>query len=215
MIKNIIFDLDGTLINSHKDIINAFNHAFKKNYIKTKVNLNFFKINANLGSKYFIKNAAEQQKHDSKKIQNDFLKYYNSNFYKNTTLKKGVLEFLDYSKSMNYINILCTNKNEKTAIKILKKYNIYKYFNFIVGFDTFTEKKPQLKLIRKMKKKFKLKSSQTLVIGDTEIDSILAKRGKMKFYLIQNGYTIKKSIPNNFSFKDYFILKKKITNEQK
>jgi phosphoglycolate phosphatase-like HAD superfamily hydrolase len=113
MIKNIIFDLDGTLINFHKDIINAFNRVFKKNYIKAKVNLNFFKINANLGSKYFIKNVAEQQKHDSKKIQNDFLKYYNSNFYKNTSLKREALEFLDYSKSINYINILCINKNEK------------------------------------------------------------------------------------------------------
>jgi hypothetical protein len=59
-----------------------------------------------------------------------------------------------------------------------------------------------------MKKKFKLKSNQTLVIGDTEIDSILTQRGKMKFCLIQNDYTLKKSIPNNFSLKDCLILKK-------
>ena len=37
MIKNIIYDLDGTLINSSKDIINSFNYAFKINNLKTKV----------------------------------------------------------------------------------------------------------------------------------------------------------------------------------
>ena len=43
MIKNIIYDLDGTLINSSKDIINSFNFAFRKNDIKTTINKRFFK----------------------------------------------------------------------------------------------------------------------------------------------------------------------------
>ena len=62
MIKNIIYDLDGTLINSSKDIINSFNYAFKINNIKTKVNNQYFLNNANLGSKYFIQNAIKKKK---------------------------------------------------------------------------------------------------------------------------------------------------------
>ena len=62
MIKNIIYDLDGTLINSSKDIINSFNYAFKINNIKTKVNNEYFLNNANLGSKYFIQNAIKKKK---------------------------------------------------------------------------------------------------------------------------------------------------------
>lgn len=50
----LIFDLDGTLIESKKDIINSFNYAFKKNKIK-KIDNNFFLKNCNKGSIYFIK----------------------------------------------------------------------------------------------------------------------------------------------------------------
>ena len=50
MIKNIIYDLDGTLINSQKDIIKSFNYIFKKNKISTRINYKFFVENANLGS---------------------------------------------------------------------------------------------------------------------------------------------------------------------
>ena len=42
MIKNIIYDLDGTLINSSEDIINSFNFALEKNNIKTRVDERFF-----------------------------------------------------------------------------------------------------------------------------------------------------------------------------
>ena len=52
--KLLIFDLDGTLINSKKDILISFNYSFKKNNFKT-VNNYFFLKNAGLGSKYLIK----------------------------------------------------------------------------------------------------------------------------------------------------------------
>ena len=53
--KILIFDLDGTLINSKKSIVNSFNYAFKKNNIR-QINEKYFKKNASKGSLYFIKN---------------------------------------------------------------------------------------------------------------------------------------------------------------
>jgi phosphoglycolate phosphatase-like HAD superfamily hydrolase len=210
MIKNIIYDLDGTLINSQKDIINAFNYTFKKNKTNTKINYKFFIENANLGSKYFIKKALKKNKNNFLDIQKDFTTYYNKNFYQNTNLKAGAYNFLKQAYNKNYKNILCTNKKEETAKKILKKYNIEKFFKFIIGFDTFTEKKPELKFIKKIKKKLKINSEDTIVIGDTEVDSTLAKRGNIKFYLIRNGYTNKKDISYYKKFNNFYDLEKKI-----
>ncbi len=210
MIKNIIYDLDGTLINSQKDIIKAFNYTFKKNNINTEINFEFFKQNANLGSKYFIKKAIGNNKYNYLNIQKDFVSYYDKNFYHNTNLKNGAYSFLKFTHNKKYKNILCTNKKEKTAKKILKKYKINNFFRYIIGFDTFKEKKPELNFVRKILKKLKLIPNETIVIGDTEIDSILAKRGKMKFYLIKNGYTNKKKIVHNKKFNDFNYLKKKI-----
>ena len=120
MIKNIIYDLDGTLINSQKDIIKSFNYIFKKNKISTRINYKFFVENANLGSKHFINKALTNKKFNLIKIQRDFTNYYNKNYYQNTNLKAGAYHFLKLAFNKNYQNILCTNKKEDTAKKILK-----------------------------------------------------------------------------------------------
>lgn len=213
MIKNIIYDLDGTLINSSEDIINSFNFALEKNNIKTRVDERFFLKNANLGSKFFIKKAVKKNKANISKIQKDFQKHYEINFYKNTSLKVGARQFLKFTKKNSFVNILCTNKKEQTAIKILKKYQVYDYFKFIIGYDTFNEKKPEFKFIKKIFRELKLKNSNTIMIGDTEIDSLLAKRAKIIFFLIKNGYTSKKNFFYNFKFNDFNEIKNKI-NEQ-
>ena len=98
MIKNIIYDLDGTLINSSRDIINSFNFAFKINNLKTKIDNKYFLENANLGSKYFIKKAIKKKNLNNFKIQKDFQNHYIKNFYKNSTLKDGVRNFLKFTK---------------------------------------------------------------------------------------------------------------------
>lgn len=203
MIKNIIYDLDGTIINSSKDIVNSFNYAFKVNNLKIRIDNKFFINNANLGSRYFIKKATKGKKINILKLQNDFQKYYELNFYKNSNLKKGVRKFLKFTKKKKYVNILCTNKKEQTAVKILKKYKIYNYFKFIVGYDTFKEKKPEPKFIKKIYKKFKLQKTNTIMIGDTEVDSMLAIRAKIKFFLVEKGYTNKKDFFYNFKFKNF------------
>lgn len=214
MIRNIIYDLDGTLINSSKDIINSFNYAFKINNLKTKIDNKFFLKNANLGSEFFIKKAIKGNKINVLKIQDDFQKHYNLTFYKNSSLKKGVRKFLKFTKKKNFINILCTNKKEKTATKILKKYKIQNYFKIVIGYDTFTERKPELKFVNKFFKKFKLKSFDTIMIGDTEIDSMLAMRAKIKFFLIEKGYTNKKNFSYYFKFKNFNQIINKINNEE-
>jgi phosphoglycolate phosphatase len=213
MIKNIIYDLDGTLINSSKDIINSFNYSFKINDLKTKVDNKFFLYNANLGSKFFIRKATKEKKINILQVQKDFQKHYHVNFYKNSSLKVGVKNFLNFTKKKKLINILCTNKKEETAKKILKKYKIYNYFKFIIGYDTFKETKPEFKFIKKVFLKTKLNKSNTIMIGDTEIDSLFAKRAKIKFFLIENGYTKKKNFFYNFKFKNFNKIKNKIDEE--
>ena len=213
MIKNIIYDLDGTLINSSKDIINSFNYSFKINDLKTKVDNKFFLYNANLGSKFFIRKASKKKKINILQVQKDFQIHYHMNFYKNSSLKVGVKNFLNFTKKKKLINILCTNKKEETAKKILKKYKIYNYFKFIIGYDTFKETKPEFKFINKFFRKTKLNRFNTIMIGDTEIDSLFAKRAKIKFFLIENGYTKKKNFFYNFKFKNFNKIKNKIDEE--
>ena len=69
--------------------------------------------------------------------------------------------------------------------------------------STFKEKKPEPKFIKKIYKKFKLQKTNTIMIGDTEVDSMLAIRAKIKFFLVEKGYTNKKDFFYNFKFKNF------------
>ena len=119
-----IFDLDGTLINSKKDIINSFNLAFKKNKIKT-IKDSFFKLNASRSSKYFIKKNLKNKNNNRlvNTINSDFLKHYGVNCTKTTICNLGVIDFLKEFKKNNFL-IVSTNKKEIFSKKICKKLGI-------------------------------------------------------------------------------------------
>jgi HAD superfamily hydrolase (TIGR01549 family) len=189
----LIFDLDGTLIDSKKDIINSFNHAFKKNKLDLIDNTFFYK-NASRGSNYFIKKnikKSNSQNISITKINNDFISHYSKNCVKDTKCKKGLIKFLKQSKKI-YINIISTNKKKAIAQKIFKNLKILEYFDDIYGSDTLLEKKPSKKHLDEILKKYNVKNSKIAIFGDSEVDYKLSSHYKLKYILIKNGYTHKK-----------------------
>ena len=94
----------------------------------------------------------------------------------------------DYTGSPGSISNMERHR-EKIAKLLLKKLKINNYFLFIAGSDTFKHKKPNYLHLQKLKKKFHFLKKETIFVGDTEIDSLLAKNFKIKFILLRNGYT--------------------------
>jgi len=214
--KTIIYDLDGTIINSSRDIIRSFNTAFKINNIK-KINYEFFINNASRGSLSLIKqNLKKNQFFKLKKINEDFHKIYSSNCVKYTNCKIGLRWFLKKFEN-DYRHIICTNKKTKHAKYILKKLKINKYFCSIIGGDSYKAMKPSKKLYDLIRKKIIKNYKKIIMVGDSDVDAQFAKNSKSKFILVKNGYTNKKykniykdfSI-NNFYDLNYLLSKKKV-----
>ena len=209
----LIFDLDGTLIDSKKDIINSFNHAFKKNKLDLIKNT-FFLKNASRGSTYFVKKNIKKgnsQNISINKINNDFISHYSKNCVKNTKCKKGLIKFLKQSKK-KYINLISTNKKQAIAQKICKKLKIFSYFEEIFGSDSLLNKKPSKKHLDEILKRYNFKKSKVLIFGDSEVDYKLSSHYRIKYILIKNGYTNKKSseITHNLLINDYKNLLKPV-----
>ena len=217
MIKNIIFDIDGTLADTSADIINSFNHSLKKNGLKKKINFQYFKKIANKGSLYLIQKVVGKKNIHLKKINNDFLKHYENNICIKSKLRKNLKIFLDYCKKNNIKLFISTNKLEKNAKLLLKKLKINNYFLFIAGSDTFKYKKPNYLHLQQLKKKFCFLKKETIFIGDTEIDSLLAKNFKIKFILFRNGYTNvnPKKLDYEIAISDYDKLQSYVENLKK
>lgn len=208
-----IYDLDGTLIDSKNDIINSFNYAFRKNKI-SDIDSNFFLINGNKGSVYFIKKNLNFKNHKTsliKKINNDFLKHYSRNCVLETKCKEGLIKFLKKSKK-NFVNIITTNKKKDMATKICKKLKINKYFDNIFGFDSFKNKKPSKSHLDEILKKYKIEKSKIIIFGDSEVDQKLSSHYKLKFVLLKNGYTTKveNEIKHDLLINNYLNIDKKI-----
>ena len=190
IIKNIILDLDGTIVLSARNIIYCFNYILKKNNYNKIIKFSDFKKFASRGSKNmflnFLKNMQQKQ---INKINSDFLNFYRKNISYRCRLRKYTINFLKYCVSKKILLFVSTNKSQKNATLLLKKLKILKYFRFVAGYDTFSYSKPHKNHLRFLYNKFSISKNNTIFVGDSNVDAICAYRNKTRFFLIKNGYT--------------------------
>mgnify|MGYP001321051253 FL=1 len=211
----ILFDLDGTLVNTAPDLMNAHNHVMKKYGFKEK-NLSDIKKLAGRGSKVMLtrslSSVANSNEFEDKidDMTNEFINYYSNNISNESTLKKGLLNFLSWCKEKSIHLGVCTNKQEYLSIDLLKKIKIYHFFEYVAGGDTFKHNKPDPKHLTDTIEIIGGSVKKTIMIGDSETDSNASKAANIPFVLIDDGYTEKKSneIFHDHLVKDYVGLEK-------
>jgi len=219
MLKNIIFDLDGTIVLTAGDIIFSLNYALKNAGIKKKVKYKDFKKVASKGSVKMIQNVLNKSSYKSiKKINHLFLQHYQRNICVKSRLKENVPQLLKLCKGKKIKLFVSTNKSEKNAKLLLKKLDILDYFFFVAGSNTFKFIKPNPIHLKTLYKKFKIDKNQSIMIGDSKIDSECAKKNGTKFILVKNGYTNihHNKIFSNFkvnTFKEIIQIVKSLTNK--
>ena len=123
----------------------------------------------------------------------EFIDYYSKNIVAESTLKEGVLNFLSWCKNNSISMAVCTNKQERLSIDLLKKIKIYDFFEYVAGGNTFDFTKPNPKHLTHTIEIIGGDIKKTLMIGDSETDSNASKAAKLPFILIDEGYTEKKS----------------------
>ncbi len=212
----ILFDLDGTLINTAPDLMNAHNYVMRKYGYKEK-QLSDIKKLAGRGSKIMLTKSlygkvdAEQKKvNEIDAMTKEFIDFYSKNIFRESTLKNGVLDFLNWCKKNSITLGVCTNKQEHLSIDLLKKIKIYHFFDYVAGGNTFNHNKPNPKHLTDTVEILGGDIKKTLMIGDSETDSNAAKAANIPFVLIKDGYTEKKSneIFHDHLVKDYVGLEK-------
>jgi len=215
----ILFDLDGTLVNTAPDLMNAHNYVMKK-YGYEERELSAIKKLAGRGSKVMLTKSMHEiaeltgkiKKTDDviEKMTKEFIDYYSKNIVKKSTLKNGLLNFLSWCKKKSISMAVCTNKTEHLSIDLLKKIKIYHFFDYVAGGNTFNHNKPNPKHLTDTIEIIGGNIKKTLMIGDSETDSTAAKDANIPFVLIEDGYTEKKTneIYHDYLIKDFVGLEK-------
>ena len=215
----ILFDLDGTLVDTAPDLMHAHNHVMKKYGYPTKStqeirNLVGQGAGALIGRSIWGQAKKEFHSVEDKKIKDqmsiDFVNFYGKNIINESTLIKGVKKFLKWCKEQNISMAVCTNKQEHLAIDLLKKIGIYDYFEYVAGSNTFDYCKPDPRHLTSVIEILGGKLKKSLMIGDSETDANAAKEASLPIILLENGYTEKNTneIYHNHLIKDFTDIEK-------
>ena len=218
----ILFDLDGTLVDTAPDLMSAHNHVMKKYGYPTKSteeirNLVGQGAGAMLGRSIWGQAKKEFGKVQDEKIKkemvNDFVDFYGKNLVNESTLINGVKEFLIWCKEKKISMAVCTNKQEHLAIDLLKKIGIYDFFDYVAGHNTFEYCKPDPRHLTSVVEILDGDIKKTIMIGDSETDANAAKAAEIPVILLENGYTEKNTteIYHNHLIKDFIGIEKIIT----
>jgi len=211
-IYTILFDLDGTLVDTAPDLMAAHNHVMKR-FGHEEKELSDIKSLAGKGAWVMMQRSFKkeiQNENLKKEMTNEFIEYYSKNIDKGSQPIKGVFKFLKWAKSKNISMAVCTNKQERLAIDLLKKLNMFDYFEYTAGSDTFEFNKPDPRHLTNVVEIIGGDLSKTIMVGDSEVDAISADNAKLPFVLVENGYTEKTSqeIKHNILIKDFINFEK-------
>lgn len=196
MIKAIIFDLDGTLLNSTKDIANSLNKVLKENNQSTYTLKEVEKF-LGYGSYNLIKDTLP--KNSSKelidKVYSEYIDYYprNSNIF--TKPYDGIDELIDTLKEKGYKIAIASNKMNNAVVK-LNEEKFDSKFDLAVGESELLKVKPNPDMILHVIDKFNLNKDEVLFIGDTEVDLNAAKNAKVKNVAVTWGFREKEFLIN-------------------
>ena len=183
--KNIIFDMDGTLIDSSKAITNSVN------FVRENIGLpplsieivtkNINKPDTNL-PKIFYETDEYKQSH-----RELFISCYHKECIKNIKLYDGIYEILQELSKRFTLNI-ATNASDFFARKMLNHLKIEKFFSVIIGRNNVKEVKPHPEMIETILKSTKSDKKNTLLIGDSQKDELTAKNAKIDFIFVSWGF---------------------------
>jgi phosphoglycolate phosphatase len=168
-VRALIFDLDGTLIDSKLDLalsVNATLAELGRDPLPHEQIFSYVGQGAPaLIARALGSNASEQERMIGLEF---FIKYYSAHKLDNTVLYPGVRETLDALKEMPMA--VLTNKPVRVSRSIIQELGVGDLFRFVYGGNSFERKKPDPMGVDSILQEFGAKPAQAMVVGDSEID---------------------------------------------
>ncbi len=193
--KHLIFDLDGTLIDSVPDLTTALN------CMADKLGLNSFDEDrvrgwVGNGAQILVKRALSGSREISDDIEEEYFKEaldiffdcYQKHICEKTKLFYGVLDTLNILKDRVFKMSIVTNKPSKFTAPIIEELGIDRYFEVVIGGDDLPVKKPDPLPLLEVIKRADSSIDESLMIGDSKNDILAAKSAGIDSVGVTYGY---------------------------
>lgn len=191
--RAVIFDLDGTLVDTAPDLMRATNHVLAE---MGRRPLEMAEVRAFVGhgarallTRGLAATGGMPEAYDVEPDYRRFVDYYSANIAHGSVPFPGLTRLLDRLKGEGYGLGVCTNKLEGLSVLLLGALDLSKYFGSVVGPDTLGIAKPDPKPFYEALNRLDLDSPRAIMVGDSETDILTARNAGVPVIAVPFGYT--------------------------
>lgn len=191
--STVVFDLDGTLVDTAPDLVLALNHILASRN-RPPLALDTVRMLVGHGARALIERGFAEtgdpvRGDELPELVAQFVDYYAAHIAERSTIFPGALGALSQLQAWNINLAVCTNKFEGLAVKLLQTIGLGRFFPVIVGGDTLASKKPDPAVYHETVRRAGGVSSHSLMVGDSPTDAATAKGAGVPFLAVSFGYT--------------------------
>lgn len=195
-IKSVIFDLDGTLVDSVQDIADAMNKMLANNEFPQH-DVAAYKLFVGNGIRKLVERALPKTKQNDETINrcfNEMMEIYRTNFVEKSTLYPGIAEMLDGLTMRNIKMAILSNKADEFVSKVVEVLLPNWEFESVLGLTSEADKKPNPKFPLQMAQQMGIHPSEMVFMGDSSVDMQTATNAHMIPVGVLWGFRTKEEI---------------------
>jgi phosphoglycolate phosphatase len=193
-VELIIFDLDGTLIDSSPDIASAINHSLQP-YGLAPMTIEETRELVGEGVTRLIEKVIDRKRvsfpsgsgePDKTVLLANFLDHYAAHLTDRTTVYPGVTETLE--RLSGYRKAVISNKREDLSVAVLRQLGLLPYFDLVLGSDTTPERKPSPVPVQFVLARIGVSARRAVIVGDSDYDIKAGKATGVTTVGVTYGY---------------------------
>jgi phosphoglycolate phosphatase len=191
--RAVIFDLDGTLVDTAPDLMRATNHVLEA-IGRRPITMDEVRVFVGHGARALLTRGLAAtgglpENYDVEPDYRRFVDFYAANIAGGSLPFPGTVALLDRLKAENIAMGVCTNKLEGLSLRLLEELDLLKYFGSVVGPDTIGIAKPDPRPFHESVSRLGRKNPRAVMIGDSETDILTARNAGVPVIGVPFGYT--------------------------
>lgn len=196
--RAVLFDLDGTLLDTAPDMVGALNHLLSENGRET-VPFAAARCCVSHGARALVRlGFPDLREPEFETLRQRFLDIYRERLAVETQLYEGVLEALGWLDSTEVGWGIVTNKPGALTLPLLEHFGLHARARVIVSGDTLAQRKPHPAPLLHAAQRLGVPPAECIYIGDAERDVLAAQAAGMKAYVALFGYIPQTERPDDW-----------------